>query len=118
MAKRALMLVALAMVGSAANAGENPYGFDHIVAKDMRAAETRLEAQRAAEPNEPSVLINLAWVYRKTGREAEAQALYERVLAEPSVLLAMGNGRPASSHMLAMKGLGRSSEFAAISRRP
>lgn len=101
------------MMGGIAHAQEpNRYGYDQIAAKNLKAAETRLIAQRAAEPNEPSVLLNLAFVYKKTNRAAEAEALYNAVLAQPDVLMALGSGKPAWSHALAMKGLGRSTEFA------
>jgi hypothetical protein len=103
---------ALAMLATTAHAQDNAYGYDQIAAKNMQAAEQRLIAQSAVEPNEPSVLLNLAHVYKKTARTAEATALYERVLAQPDVLMALGSGKPAWSHMLAMKGLGRSTEYA------
>ena len=121
MVRRAGLVAAALAIGwtGAASAEENRYGYDKIAARDMRAAEQRLDQQRMAEPDEPSVLLNLAWVYKKTGRADAAKALYERVLAEPDVLMALGDGRPASSHMLAMKGLGRSADFAAAtSPRP
>lgn len=91
----------------------NPYGYDLIAHNNLNAAESRLIAQRAAEPDEPSVLLNLAYVYQRTGRVAEARALYESVLAQPDVLMALGNGRPASSHAIALKATGRSSAYAA-----
>lgn len=109
----ALLVASVTMIGGAANAqSPNAYGYDQIAAKNLKAAETRLVAQRAAEPNEPSVLLNLAYVYKKTNRAAEAQALYDAVLAQPDVLMALGSGKPAWSHTLAMKGLGRSVDFA------
>lgn len=107
-------IVLLALAGTAHAEGEgNPYGYDQIAAKNMKAAEQRLIAQRAAEPKEPSVLINLAYVYGRTGRTTEAAALYNEVLAQPDVLMALGNGRPASSHAIALKAMGRSSDYAA-----
>lgn len=111
--------LALCATAMPAAAEGNTYGYDHIAARNLQAAEKRLEQQRAEEPDEPSVLINLAWVYRKTGRSAAAEALYERVLAQPDVLMALGSGKPAWSHTLAMKGLGRSTAVAAAtSPRP
>ena len=109
----ALIAASAAMIGGAAHAQDaNPYGYDQIAAKNLKAAETRLIAQRAAEPDEPSVLLNLAYVYKKTNRVAEARDLYDAVLAQPDVLMALGSGKPAWSHALAMKGLGRSTDFA------
>jgi len=103
----------IAFAGAAqAEDGGNRYGYDQITAKNLKAAEQRLLDQQAAEPNEPSVLLNLAYVYKKTGRTAEADALYERVLAQKDVLMALGNGKPAWSHTLAMKAMGRSTDYA------
>lgn len=104
----------MALGGTAyASDGENRYGYDQIAAKDLKAAEQRLIAQQAAEPREPSVLINLAYVYSQTGRTAEAMVLYNRVLAQPDVLMALGNGSPASSHAIARKAMGRANDYAA-----
>jgi Flp pilus assembly protein TadD len=109
----ALLAASAVMIGGAAHAQPaNPYGYDQIAAKNLTAAETQLVAQRATEPNEPSVLLNLAYVYKKTNRAAEARSLYDAVLAQPDVLMALGSGKPAWSHTLAMKGLGRSTDFA------
>jgi len=109
----ALLAASAMMIGGAAHAQDaNPYGYDQIAAKNLQAAEKRLVSQREAEPNEPSVLINLAYVYKKTNRVAEARSLYDAVLAQPDVLMALGSGKPAWSHALAMKGLGRSTDFA------
>jgi len=91
----------------------NPYGYDQIATNNLKGAEKRLLAQSAEEPDEPSVLINLAYVYQRTGRAADARALYERVLAQPDVLMALGNGKPAWSHAIALKATGRSTDFAA-----
>ncbi|WP_182912001.1 tetratricopeptide repeat protein [Sphingomonas cavernae] len=108
------VVVLLALSGAANAAGEpNRYGFDQIAAKDLKAAETRLDAQRAKEPNEPSVLLNLAYVYKKTGRATEAVTLYNEVLAQPDVLMALGDGRPASSHAIALKAMDRPNGYAA-----
>jgi Flp pilus assembly protein TadD len=110
------MLIAGAVIAAglstAAAAQANPYGYDQIAAKNLQAAEQTLVAQSAVEPDEPSVLLNLAFVYKKTGRQGEASALYERVLAQPDVLMALGSGKPASSHAVAMRGLGRSTAYA------
>lgn len=115
-----VMGVASALLASASATGATPtdYGYDLIKAKQLAAAETELHTRRAKEPDEPSVLINLAYVYAKTGRAADAATLYERVLALPDVLLALGNGKPRWSHALANKGLGRPEGVALTSQRP
>ena len=68
---------------------------------DWSAAETRL----ASDADDPARLLNLAHVFRRTGRAAEAQYLYTRVLELPEARdLAVG-GQPASSHALARQAL-------------
>lgn len=115
-----VMGVASALLASASASGATPtdYGHDLIKARQLAAAERELVTRRAAEPDEPSVLINLAYVYARTNRTADAAVLYERVLALPDVLLALGNGKPRWSHMLANKGLGRPDGVALTLPRP
>lgn len=115
-----VMGVASALLASASAAAATPtdYGHDLIKARQLAAAERELEARRAQEPDEPSLLINIAYIYAKTGRAADAASAYERVLALPDVLLALGNGKPRWSHALANRGLGRPDGVALTSPRP
>lgn len=112
----AMLVVGGAMIASAASAQmptqEQRYGFNAIQRDDLTAAEARLIAQRAAEPNEPSVLLNLAHVYMKTGRADQALALYRAVLAGENVLMATATRDPAWSHDLARRGLDRTRSIA------
>lgn len=107
----AVVIVALAGAAHAEDTASR-YGFDLIAVKNLKAAETRLDAQRLKEPGEPSVLLNLAYVYKATGRTIEADRLYNEVLAQPDVLMALGDGRPASSHEIALKATGRATGYA------
>ena len=100
----------LLMVSGTAMA--DPVAYRAIANKDLGAAEAQLTSALAEEASEPGVLLNLAHVYRQTARGAEADALYRRVLGAPDVLMAMPDGRPASSHRLASLGLARSAQFA------
>lgn len=111
----AMVLFGAAFAASAAGAQtqEQTYGFNAIQRHDLTAAEARLVAQRAAEPNEPSVLINLAHVYSKTGRAEQAEALYRQVLAGDNVLLATASRSGVWSHDLAQRGLERARMMAA-----
>lgn len=101
-----IALGALAMLSAPALAQE--YGYQQIAEGKLLLAENQLEAARVAEPNEPSVMINLAAIYARTGRAEQAQAMYQQVLATDNVLLEMGDRRPAWSHTLARRGLQRS----------
>ena len=113
---RNIILLAGALVATSAAAQtvpqEQTYGFNAIQRGDLTAAEARLTAQRAAEPGEPSVLLNLAHVYAKTGRADQAQALYRQVLATENVPMALANRSPAWSHDLAKAGLDRARSIA------
>lgn len=112
--KTVLITLGAALVATAAGAQtqEQKYGFDAIQRADLTAAEARLIAQRAAEPNEPSVLINLAHIYTKTGRADQAAALYRQILAGENVLMLTGNRDQLWSHQLAERGLSRARQMA------
>lgn len=103
---------ALAATAAGAQTQEQTYGFSAIQRADLAGAEARLNAQRLMEPNEPSVLINLAHVYAKTGRMAQAEALYRQVMAGENVMMLTASNQQLWSHQLARKGLDRSREMA------
>ncbi len=119
MIKTVLALVGAASVAATGAAAQTAptqaqtYGLNAIARGDMNAAEARLIAQRTEEPNEPSVLLNLAYVYGKTGRTIEAKALYNQILANDDVLMVTGNGEQAWSHVVARRALNRTAGFAA-----
>lgn len=108
----AAVAVSLAAGTASAQTQEQRYGFNAIQRADMAGAEARLQAARLEQPNEPSVLINLAHVYWKTGRTAEAEALYRQVLATDNVLMLTGANQQLWSHQLAQKGLDRARQMA------
>lgn len=111
---RATILLAGALFATSAGAQtqEQTYGFNAIQRGDLTAAEARLIAQRAAEPNEPSVLINLAHVYAKTGRFDQAMTLYRQVLSSENVAMSLADRRLVWSHDLAQRGLERARSIA------
>lgn len=108
----AVAAVSLVAGSAAAQTQEQRYGFNAIQRDDFAAAEARLDAARLEQPGEPSVLINLAHVYWKTGRTAQAEALYRQVLARDNVLMLTGSNRQLWSHELAQKGLDRARQMA------
>lgn len=71
---------------------------------DWKEAETQL----AVDAEDPARLLNLAHVYRRTGRTAEADFLYTRVLQMPEARDLVVGGMPASSHRLARQALATS----------
>ncbi|MFA6115946.1 MAG: tetratricopeptide repeat protein [Sphingomonas sp.] len=98
--------IVLAGAGSAAVASDRT-GFTAIKQGDFNTAERTLLAERRIFPSRPELMLNLAAVYRSTGRQDEARALYREVLAQPDMLMDVTAERTASSHMLANAGLAR-----------
>ncbi|WP_294234396.1 tetratricopeptide repeat protein [uncultured Sphingomonas sp.] len=80
-------------------------GFQQILAGDFATAERTLLDERRADPRSPELMLNLAAVYAKTGRAADARALYDAVLEEKAVALDMPSGAILSSHTVARTGL-------------
>lgn len=87
--------------------------FSAIMDSDWKRAEQQLAQSDAAE-TDPARLLNLAHVYRKTGRELEAKKLYEAVLAERDMTVELANGEPASAHQLAQRALAQPTGVAAL----
>lgn len=92
-------------------------GFQAITAQDYARAERRLQAERRIFPNKPELILNLAAVYLKTGRSAEARALYAQVLDQPAVEMDMPSGRVLSSHAVAELALARVDQNTAFAAR-
>jgi cellulose synthase operon protein C len=101
-----LLVAAPLSIAAAAEPVDN-YAAKAVVAGDYRAAITTLEGAMRANPTDESTLLNLALAYRKAGRTAEAQALYERVLTLDNYALNTTRGVPMWSHDVALKALGR-----------
>lgn len=104
-------LVLLATSGGAAAADRN--AASAIAGGDYAKAERTLLAERRIFPRRPELMLNLAAVYRQTGREAEARALYADVLAREDVPMDMLDQRTTSSHAVARASLARLTQVAA-----
>ncbi|WP_447727029.1 tetratricopeptide repeat protein [Sphingomonas koreensis] len=83
----------------------DPYAKVAIQNGDYATAERKLLAERKIFPARPEVLLNLAAVYSRTGRHAEARAIYDRVLALDPVAMDVADGEVAPSHLVANRGL-------------
>lgn len=108
---RNLGLIVLALAGAAtpafaATPAADETGYRAIAAGDFAAAERAIVAERKAYPARPELMLNLAAVYRRTGRESAAEALYTEVLARRAVAMDMPSGAVVSSHDLARRALG------------
>jgi len=105
---RAFSLIVLTLAATAAPVlAADRTGYSQIAAGNMSAAEQRIVAERRIFPDRPELMLNLAAVYRQTGRGAEAKALYAEVLAKPAVALDTPSGAVVSSHTLAERALAR-----------
>lgn len=96
-----LMLVPAAQ----AQVREDPYAQVAIQNGDYELAERKLLAEQKIFPARPEVLLNLAAVYAKTGRHAEARAIYNRVMTLDPVAMDVADGQVAPSHLVASRGL-------------
>ncbi len=66
---------------------------------------TQLEPLVLRDRSDESLLLNLAMAYRHTGRSAEADALYRRVLLLDDAELDTADGGTISSHVVARRAL-------------
>ncbi|WP_375396817.1 tetratricopeptide repeat protein [uncultured Sphingomonas sp.] len=103
------LLLGLSIIGTLVSLpaiADDRIGYAQIRAGDYSAAERMIQAERRIYPNKPELLLNLAVVYNRTGREKEASTLYRRVLAQPEVMLDTATDS-MSSYAVARAGLGQ-----------
>ena len=96
--------------GSAAAADRQAIGA--ITAGDYDTAERTLSSERRIFPQRPELMLNLAAVYRQTGRDAAARELYADILAREDVPMNTLNQSTSSSHTIAKAGLARLTQVA------
>lgn len=95
-------LIAMALVASGPAIARDQLGSTALQAGDLGKAERILIAERLSNPDMPELMLNLAYVYRHTGREALARSLYRDVLTRPEVMLdTNAPTRSVSSHAVA-----------------
>ena len=111
-----VMAAGVAALASAAPVmGQDRTWHRAITAQEYGKAERRLVAERRFHPERADLMLNLAAVYLRTGREPQARALYDEVLAAPPVAMDMPSGRVLSSHAVAnaaLAGMGRGTAIA------
>jgi thioredoxin-like negative regulator of GroEL len=104
----ALVLLAAAPLALALPAhAQSDVASTAIVDGAYSTAEAKLVGELRARPDQPELLLNLAAVYAKTGRIAQARTLYDRVLSQDEVLMDLASQRTAGSHAIARTGLDR-----------
>ena len=107
MRKEFSIVLGLAAIAAAPAAAKDRMGLQAIASGDFGAAERTLVAERRIFPGRPELMLNLAAVYRQTGRVAAARDLYTEAASAPDVMLALPNGGTASSRDLASAALAR-----------
>lgn len=84
----------MAASNHAVPAAQSVAGAQAIDQGDFTKAEAQLRADLAANPQDPHLMLNLAYVLSKTGREAEARTLYQQVMrSDTSEMAVLQNGR-------------------------
>jgi len=103
----ATLAMAVAVTAGAPAMAKEKLANAAIMAGDYGAAERILVDQPRAYKQLPEMMLNLAFVYAQTGRQAEAGVLYREVLKQPDVDLDNSIGSSLSSHEMAKIGLSR-----------
>lgn len=99
--------VAAATVMAVPATAKDRTGYQAIAAGNLSQAQATLARERAIYPNRPELMLNQAAVFARTGRVAEARALYGEVLARDAVAVDLPDGNVASSHAVAERGMMR-----------
>lgn len=107
-----LMALALGSAGpvSARQSDETSYtpgalGATDISAGNLAGAERVLKSDEQAIVRDPARLLNLGYVYARTGRVAEARTLFGTVMRLPSEDLMLLDGRAITSRKAAKEAL-------------
>lgn len=102
-----VLLVSLCGFSIAGHSEEkNTYQVDLIAEGKLAEAEQGLLTVLEKNPNDPYALLNLAYVYQKSGNPAKAQGVYQRILelkANPYAELA--TGKPEAVKSIARRGI-------------
>lgn len=98
---------ALAALGASAALAQTGYAANAISAGQLAEAEKILQPANLADARDPARLINIASVYARTQRYAEARAALAQVQALPAEQLELADGASHSSHAIARAMLGR-----------
>lgn len=84
--------------GLAAPADAN--GAREILRGDLAAAERIITRERRMFPADPDLILNLAMIYRQTGRIEQARGLYRQIIDAPDEMLDTVSA-PMSAHAIA-----------------
>lgn len=97
---------ALAAAAASAQPAEIGYergalGFEEMAQGDWSKAEDKLMASADELGADPARLLQLAELYRQTGRADEAETLYREVLGGEDKTLVLEDGRVVTAHNIA-----------------
>jgi tetratricopeptide (TPR) repeat protein len=98
-------LIATALVAWTPAIARDQLGNAAIQAGDFNKAEQTIVSEMRFNPDMPELMLNLAYVYRHTGRISEARALYRQVLSAPPITLKTGPNASVTSYDVARAGL-------------
>lgn len=76
-------------------------GYAAMVRQDWTKAEAQLMDTSHIDADDPARLLNLAQLYRVTDRGLAARDLYNRVLEQHDMQLALADGRVMNAHDIA-----------------
>ena len=104
---RSIVAVPLVLASATALAGVpvDNYATAALSTAKFEQVIATLEPIVRRDRSDESLLLNLAMAYRYTGRAAEADMLYRRVLTLDDVELDTANGGTISSHIVARRAL-------------
>ena len=108
----ALLVTAPLPAAAAADPVDN-YAANDLAKARYALAIKQLERDYARNPDDESILLNLALAYRYSGRKIESVALYRRVLAMKDYELDTVSGKPMWAHDVARRALGEKVAFTA-----
>ncbi len=106
---RTIVVLPLMFAPAAASAGQpvDNYGTADLSLAKYEAVVAKLEPIAMRNRSDESLLLNLAMAYRHTGRDAEAAALYRRVLELDNVEVETASGGTVLSHVVARRALAK-----------
>lgn len=84
----------------------NTYQVDAIAQGNLAEAEQGLLAVLEKNPNDPYALLNLAYVYQKSGNATKAQEVYQRILSlKENPYAELATGKPEAVKSIARRGI-------------
>ena len=89
------------------NYREGALGFEALQNADYDTAEEQLLLANGVSRNDPARLINLGQVFAATGRNAEAEVMFERAIKAKRTYLVLANGEVMDSRDAARAALAK-----------